>query len=274
MEGAYVFADYVSGNVWSLRYDGVTVSAVQRLTTHAGIAGFGVDPRDGELLLIDHDQGKLLKLERASPPITAIPETLDATGAFADLESLTPNSGIVPYDVNAPFWSDGAQKRRWFSLPDLNDKILFSRQDNWSFPAGTVWVKHFELTNAVSQPVRRLETRLLVKTETGMYGVTYRWGDSTTNAMLVPPEGLDEPIAVLDGGIVRTQVWRYPSRSECLVCHTPAAGYALGFNTAQLNRNGPFGSGTPKPNPRACGSGVFREQPLELAQFARFGGPG
>src|SRR5690606_33543884 len=27
------------------------------------------------------------------------------------------------------------------------------------------------------------------------------------------------------------------SRSECLSCHTPSGGYALGFNTAQLNRD-------------------------------------
>ena len=242
LEGAYIFADYVSGNIWSLRYDGVRAGAAQRLTAHPGIAGFGVDPRDGELLLIDHDKGKLLKLERPDPPSTALPETLDATGAFADLRSLTPNPGIIPYEVNVPFWSDGAAKRRWFSLPDLSQTMDFSREGNWSFPAGAVWIKHFELTNAVSGPVRRLETRFLMKTETGMYGVTYRWGDSTTNAVLVPPEGLDEPIAVRDGGIVRTQVWRYPSRSECLACHTPAAGYALGFNTAQLNRDGPFGA--------------------------------
>jgi mono/diheme cytochrome c family protein len=168
----------------------------------------------------------------------AVPETLSATGAFADLPSLTPNPGIVPYELNVSFWSDGAQKQRWFSLPNLSQTIGFNAEGNWSLPAGAVWIKHFELTNAVNAPVRRLETRLLVKTETGVYGVTYRWGDSTTNAILVPPEGLDEPIAIRDAGIVRTQVWRYPSQRECLACHTPSAGYALGFNTAQLNRDG------------------------------------
>jgi hypothetical protein len=93
------------------------------------------------------------------------------------------------------------------------------------------------LTNAIPEGGRRLETRLLVKTGNGVYGVTYRWGDSTFNAELVPEEGLDEPIVVMDQGTVRTQVWHYPSRRECLSCHTPAAGYALGFNTAQLNRD-------------------------------------
>jgi hypothetical protein len=31
-------------------------------------------------------------------------------------------------------------------------------------------------------------------------------------------------------------VWHYPSRDECLSCHSQAAGWALGFNTPQLNR--------------------------------------
>ncbi len=43
--------------------------------------------------------------------------------------------------------------------------------------------------------------------------------------------------AIQAGDQSQTQVWRYPSRSECLTCHTPLAGYALGFNTAQLNRD-------------------------------------
>jgi len=36
---------------------------------------------------------------------------------------------------------------------------------------------------------------------------------------------------------LRTQVWHYPSRSECLACHTSVGGWALGFNSAQLNRD-------------------------------------
>jgi mono/diheme cytochrome c family protein len=49
---------------------------------------------------------------------------------------------------------------------------------------------------------------------------------------------LDESIPVIDpSGVIRTQTWHYPSRAECVACHTPAAGYALGFNAAQLNRD-------------------------------------
>jgi hypothetical protein len=57
-----------------------------------------------------------------------------------------------------------------------------------------VWVKHFdlELTNGVPSSAKRLETRLLVRNAAGVYGVTYRWGNSVSNAALVPDAGMDE----------------------------------------------------------------------------------
>ncbi len=47
----------------------------------------------------------------------------------------------------------------------------------WSFPDGTVFVKHFELTvNEMTGARKRLETRLLVRKQGGgVYGVTYKW---------------------------------------------------------------------------------------------------
>jgi mono/diheme cytochrome c family protein len=131
-------------------------------------------------------------------------------------------------------------------VPNTNLTIGFNRSGTWSFPTGTVWIKHFELelTNGVAASRQRLETRLLVKNALGVYGVSYRWGTSLTNASLVPEAGLDETFLVADGlGNVRTQVWHYPSRTECLLCHTPNGGYGLGFTTAQLNRDFDYGSG-------------------------------
>jgi mono/diheme cytochrome c family protein len=80
-----------------------------------------------------------------------------------------------------------------------------------------------------------LETRFIVRNTNGVYGMTYRWTTPPTNAILVAESGLDEAFTINDGGNLRTQIWRYPSRSECLACHTPQGGFALGFNTAQLN---------------------------------------
>jgi hypothetical protein len=64
------------------------------------------------------------------------------------------------------------------------------------------------------------------------------------NATLVAAEGWNEDIDIEESGETHTQVWHYPSRKECLICHTSAAGWVLGFNTWQLNRQFKYGEVT------------------------------
>jgi uncharacterized repeat protein (TIGR03806 family) len=237
--GAYLFADYVSGNIWATRYDGQRASGLQWLARDPGISAFGSDPRNGDILLCDLAEDMIKRLTYSTNVAgSPLPATLEDTGAFSDLATLTPQPGILPYEINVPFWSDGADKQRWFSLPDPGSVIGFHREANWTFPPGAIWIKHFEieLTNGVPSSTRRLETRFLVRNPGGVYGITYRWNIEQTNASLVPEDGQDEELAITHADGVRRQLWRYPSRAECLACHTASGGYALGFNTGQLNR--------------------------------------
>jgi uncharacterized repeat protein (TIGR03806 family) len=255
LTGWYVYADYTApGNVWAMFYDGTTGTNSQNrwLFQDQNIVAFGRDPRNGDVLAADLGDSQIKRLVYdTNSPLGDLPPTLFNTGAFTNLYSLTnqtqpltPNAGGRAYDINAPFWSDNAHKTRWFFMPTNNAKIGFSAEGNWSLPPGMAWVKHFdlELTNGVPESSRRLETRILVRNSNGIYGVTYRW-DSLTNATLVPDSGLDENILINESGTNRMQVWRYPSRSECNACHTPAGGFALGFNTVQLNRDFGYGGG-------------------------------
>jgi glucose/arabinose dehydrogenase/mono/diheme cytochrome c family protein len=239
--GRYVFSDYGSGHIWSMSHDGTAATSFNWLTTDNNISSFGYDPRDGELLMTDLTAGQVKRLAYAAAATNALPQDLADTGVFSDLQSLTPNPGILPYDLNVPFWSDGALKSRWFSVPATNLTIAFDPMGPWIAPTSTVWVKHFDLplTSGVPASARRIETRVLVKNSSpsGGYGVTYRWGSSLTNAVIAPAAGLDELFLVNDGGTVRTQVWHYPSRTECMQCHNSSAGLALGFSAPQLNRD-------------------------------------
>ncbi len=174
---------------------------------------------------------KLLDRLRVGPNPRELPRLLSETGIFQSLEDLTPTAGVLPYDVNAPLWSDGAQKRRWLALPK-DTRIGFSEREAWKFPPGTVFVKHFELPGADGRAARRLETRLLVVDRRGSgYGVTYKWRADGSDAELLT-DGLTETIDLGD----RKQTWSYPTRNDCLVCHTANAGFVLGVNTRQLNR--------------------------------------
>lgn len=177
------------------------------------------------------------------PPIEP-PPLLSQTGAFSDLASLTPSAGVVPYNVNAPLWSDAAAKLRWIALPNDgvhdqgSEKIRFKPEGTWAFPTGTVFIKHFELATDENHPSvhRKLETRFIIVPVQGEpYGVTYRWREDGSDAELLEA-GLNEPIEITEvGGGTREQIWTYPSRNECKVCHNVNADYILGVNTHQLN---------------------------------------
>src|SRR5205807_865855 len=187
----FIYGDYNSGEVWALRSNGTNLTQNTLLftdTTFPMIGTFGVDPASGDVLYTALRNGTVSQIKRIIYDATTngapIPATLANTGAFLNLTTLAAAPGIVPYSVNAPFWSDNALKTRWFSIPNTSLAMGFNRTQSWSFPAGAVWIKHFELelTNGVAASRRRLETRLLVKNTNGVYGVSYRWGTALTNA--------------------------------------------------------------------------------------------
>lgn len=247
LNGAYIFGDYFTGNIWMLRHSGSSVQQWDFLMSlgQGHLVSFGLDPQNGDILICDVIDDTVKRLVH-TPASDLVPPTLADTGVFADLTALEPNPGIVPYDINVPFWSDGALKRRWFSVPDPNAKIKFEANKPWDFPEGTVWIKHFDLEMVKGDPAtaRRVETRLIVRNNGGVYGATYKWNDAQDNAVLVGEFGEDQTFTISDNGTPRQQTWHFPSRSECLSCHTPVAGHALGFNTAQLNRKFDYAGGT------------------------------
>lgn len=174
-----------------------------------------------------------------------MPALLSQTGVFANLRTLTPARGLLPYDLILSFWSDGAQKDRLVAIPE--GKVAFSPDGDWVFPRGTVFVKTFELATDAGQPkaVRRLETRLLVlASDGGVYGVTYKWRPDLSDADLVAQDGINEVIAIHDTAGQRTQTWSYPGRQDCLACHNAHTAGQLGPKTRQLDHPMRYPDGT------------------------------
>ena len=176
----------------------------------------------------------------------ALPPLLSETGVYTNTPDRSPVAGLIPYAPNTPFWSDNAVKSRYLAVPNSGgpitpgQQISFLPTNSWSFPPGTVFVKNFDLvvnqTNT-SVPVRRLETRLLVRDINGaVYGVTYKWRPDNSDADLLTTSS-NEVIQITNSTGVIDQTWYYPSPADCLTCHTPVANYVLGVNTRQLNGN-------------------------------------
>jgi uncharacterized repeat protein (TIGR03806 family) len=223
LQGTYIFADYASGHIYSIVYDSNNVASINLLTTAgAAISSFG-QGNDGELYVVGYDTGKIYKIVRGSePPTNTFPQKLSQTGCVDPKSPTTPASGLLPYDIIAPLWSDGADKSRWMALPD-GQKIHVADDGDFIFPIGTVMMKEFRLGG------KRIETRLLMHDQNDLWtGYSYEWDDAESEATLV---------ASGKSKIVGTQTWTYPSRVECLSCHTAPAGRTLGPELRQLNRD-------------------------------------
>ncbi|ADE53120.1 PQQ-dependent sugar dehydrogenase [Coraliomargarita akajimensis] len=264
LNGRYFYTDWGNGEIRALIPDGTNPVSHEVVATSYGFGprAFGEDPRNGDLLIIYGSEVNRL-VRNQSGTNNALPATLSATGAFSDLSMLTPEAGIVPYHINTPFWSDGAAKTRWFSVPALADQITFETPSPFSFPTGTVWIKHFDIEMIDGDPAskRRLETRFLVKTESGIYGASYRWNAEQTEAVLVDEAGESEDLQRTVGGLSITQQWDYPSRASCLSCHTESGGLALAFDSRQLNRDASYGSETHNQIEALHTMGYFTNQP-------------
>ncbi|MFK7734043.1 MAG: PQQ-dependent sugar dehydrogenase [Pseudomonadales bacterium] len=235
LSGQYIYADF-GGEVWALEYDGNQVNNNRSIGILNSVSSFGEDA-NGELFAVSLGGEIFGFRESGGSGELAAPELLSNTGLFAQLGTLTPVQGLIEYDVNTEFWSDGADKRRWIGIPD-NQQLSFSNSEPWTFPVGTVVVKHFEieLQEGVPESAERLETRVLINTSNGFQGYVYRWNEQQTDAVLLTTSEQETlQITTSDGS--RTQTWHYPSRAECLACHTTAAGEVLGVNTRQINRN-------------------------------------
>lgn len=249
LDGHVIFSDYWSGWIGAIDFNGPSSSQrpIRWLFWDDNISSLGEHPLTGEILLADHREGLIKKLiAERNPTSNPLPEKLSDTGLFSNLEKLKMNEGIIPYKVTNPFWSDGALKQRWFTIPDAKSKIHFNAYKPWIFPNGSAWIKHFELDIIEDGLIKRkrLETRIIYKTPGFWYGTTYRWNDQQTDAILVNPEGRVEEFNIpSDEGLTTKLTYKYPSRRECFSCHNSQSRGILGFHTAQLNRSINYGQG-------------------------------
>jgi uncharacterized repeat protein (TIGR03806 family) len=239
LNGVYVYGDYSTGEIWGARHDRSRVKWLRQLAqTQLQIAAFAVDQR-GDLLIADHG-GALYRLVR-SPRQRAMPKfptRLSETGLFVSTKDHRVQPALIPYSVNAPGWADGASVERFMALPD-DSRI-------GHLTNGAVLVQTLSLEREVGNPVsrQRIETRLLTRQYSQWVGYSYRWNESQSDATLVGAKGDEKEFVIRDARAprgIRRRVWRYPSRAECMTCHSRAANFVLGLTDPQLNKIHDYG---------------------------------
>lgn len=221
--GSYVYGDYVGQQIFALRFDPVTGNATSTQVNTGGPGqpwGSFAEDVAGEVYAVSLGGG-VYKMEAAPGGMAStFPDRLSKTGCVDPADAKKPASGLVPYGVNSALWSDGAEKERFIALPD-GATITVDADGDFDLPNGTVLVKTFSIGG------KRIETRLLVRHDDGAWaGYTYEWLPDESDAVLLPSSKRTT---------VGSQSWYFPSRSDCIRCHTQAAGSTLGLELGQLN---------------------------------------
>ena len=228
LAGQYIFTDFGSGVFGAMVAGSTPGTYTYRELISADYTrspSSFAEGNDGELYVLLFSAGTIQKLNFSTGgggggPV--VPTLLSQTGCAAS-NPLNPSSGMVGYEINAPFWSDNAVKSRYVALPNSGAFGTASDGD-WTTPARSVIRKDFRLNGQM------IETRLLMRQSNGDWaGYTYEWNSGQTDATLVDTAGKDVTIG--------SQTWSYPSRAQCLQCHTSAAGFSLGLETQQMNRS-------------------------------------
>ncbi|MFO0617936.1 MAG: hypothetical protein U0414_35425 [Polyangiaceae bacterium] len=155
-----------------------------------------------------------------------LPARLSETGLFAaGTTELAP--GVRPYTPTFALWSDGAEKRRWISIPE-GARIDTKDMDAWRFPVGTKVWKEFVRDGV------RVETRLLQKideSDAGWAAMAYAWTADGSDAVAAP-------LGVIAALGTPHDI---PAADRCMGCHAGRASRVLGFSALQLSHEGAEG---------------------------------
>ena len=163
----------------------VTVDAVLDVTVDSndGIADVAPDSVD----VTDETETQI------SPPLGPIafdpgvmpPALLSELNLFTwDGTKIQYNEGMVPYALNTPLFSDYSVKRRAIWIPD-GTVIQYDPDQVFSFPVGTLIIKSFLFPADLRSPnlnLQMIETRVLMKAETGWEAWPYLWNEEGTDA--------------------------------------------------------------------------------------------
>lgn len=169
----------------------------------------------------------------------SVPEKLSHYGFFAgNLAHQQPDSGVIPYKLNTPLFSDYAEKLRFIKLPP-GQSVVYTESGVLNFPVGTTLIKTFYYPNDFRDPAkgrRLLETRLLVHEPGGWKALTYVWNTEQTDAWL-EVAGETKTVQYVDAqGTPRQHDYQVPNLNQCKGCHNRQEVMTpIGPSVRQLN---------------------------------------
>tara|TARA_B100000508_G_scaffold141096_1_gene146836 strand:+ start:59762 stop:60856 length:1095 start_codon:yes stop_codon:yes gene_type:complete len=135
------------------------------------------------------------------------------------LSEQTPNEGVYPYKTASKLFTDYAKKKRFVYIPDGEQMNYVADDELLDMPVGTALIKTFYYDQMLPQNESKiLETRVMLKTQSGWEFAEYVWNEDQDEAVL-EMDGMDIPISWDQEGTNMNTDYRIPSETECMICH-------------------------------------------------------
>jgi uncharacterized repeat protein (TIGR03806 family) len=125
---------------------------------------------------------------------------------------IRPNARVMPYELNTPLWSDGAEKLRYIYLPE-GTQLTADGAGLPQFPVGAAIIKTFAFGDGEAR--RLIETRVLLHRADGWVALPYRWNAEQTDAALALAGGRVDLTTPAGEAIS----YAIPNKNQCKSCH-------------------------------------------------------
>ena len=216
------------------------------------------------------DSDNYTELPEVSPVVldlSAVPyPTLSDYNFYeGDLKNLEPVYGVLPYDLNSSLFTDYALKKRFVWMPDTTTATYTSDGAVPNFPTGTVLIKNFYYENIGTQNATRiLETRLLIKKQSGWIFANYVWNGDQTEAYL-DMEGSTVRMSWNHNGTPKTINYKIPSEADCALCHTFNGQLSpIGPKPQNLNKSYNYNDGVKNQITKWIEAGYLNSAPSQI----------
>ncbi len=158
-------------------------------------------------------EGVQLQVSDTAVATQKFPRVLSDFGFFSDAAGQIPVSGVVPYRLKTPLFSDGADKLRFVYIPGGKSAAAADENEVLDFPVGSALIKTFAFGEGADR--RLIETRVLLHRADGWLALPYRWNPEQTDAKLALAGGrLD--LKTPAGEAIS---YRIPNKNQCKECH-------------------------------------------------------
>tara|TARA_B110000014_G_C20122516_1_gene595559 strand:- start:1311 stop:2345 length:1035 start_codon:yes stop_codon:yes gene_type:complete len=174
------------------------------------------------------------------------PRTLSEFNFFKSLNQQIPEGNVIPYELISSLFSDYSQKLRFVYVPEGKEAI-YRKDSVFNFPVGSALVKTFLYPvdeRDSSLGINLLETRVLLKKESGWEAVSYVWNKEQDEAFIKIAGKAIYTSWIDKAGEERKVRYKVPNKNECKECHasndvmTP-----IGPKARNLNKDFTYGDG-------------------------------